>query len=72
MPPNLGFGRSYDVFGAEAEFLHQLLDRCRGAKTFDTDVVPVGDGVFSPAKSEASSTETRALTCGGNTESLYC
>src|SRR4029450_9779864 len=50
LPGNLALCRSYNSFRAKTELLQQLLERCRGSKGFDTDVVPLGSRVFAPAK----------------------
>src|SRR5208282_2623901 len=50
VPGNLALRRNYDPFRAKSELLQQLLKRCRSSKGFDTDVVPLGTGVFAPAK----------------------
>ena len=47
---NLLFCGGDNFFCAEAEFLQQLLKRCRSAKRLDTDVVRLAAGVFAPAK----------------------
>src|SRR5271166_4393001 len=47
---NLALRRSYNSFRAKTELLQQLLKRCRGSKAFNTNVVPLGAGVFAPAK----------------------
>ena len=70
MPRNLGLSRSYNVFRAEAEFLKQLLDGSRGAKTLDTDVVPIGTGVNKSSMAWAST--LTALTLVGPNSLRRC
>src|SRR5258705_12299124 len=50
VPSYLALRSSHNSFCAKSELLQQLLKRRRGSKGFDTDVVPLGSGVFAPAK----------------------
>ena len=50
MPGYLIFRRGHDVLRGEPEFLLQLFERRRGPEGSDSDVVPIGSGVFGPAE----------------------
>src|SRR5713226_4260225 len=50
VPSNLALRRSHNSFCAKSELLQQLLKRRGGSKGLDTNVVPLGAGVFAPAK----------------------
>ena len=67
------FRGRYHAVGSEAELLLEFFERSRGAKRSHSDAVTPQPDVSVPAQaSEASSTETRALTSGGMTLSRYC